>query len=79
MDSIISLAAANGIWAVLFVFLFFYELKDSKSREIKYQKTIDKLTEQLAVVYDIKDSLEDLKENEKIFRRNFIKPQRQSS
>lgn len=79
MENIISLAAANGIWAVLFVFLFFYELKDSKIREAKYQKTIDKLTEQLTVVYDIKDSLEEIKENEKVFRRNFVKSQRQSS
>ncbi len=73
-DSIINLAAANGLWALLFVFLFFYQLKDSKSREIKYQKTIDKLTEQLSVVYDIEEGIEEVKENEKILiKRNMAK------
>ena len=73
-DGIISLACANGIWAVLFVFLFFYELKDSKAREIKYQNTIDKLTEQLSVVYDIAEGIEEVKENEKIIiKRNYAK------
>ena len=71
-DSIISLATANGIWALLFVFLFLYELKYSKSREIKYQNTIDKLTEQLSVVYDVKDTVEEIKENEEIFTKRFL-------
>jgi hypothetical protein len=41
MDStLFELAAANGIWAVLFVGLFLYQLRDSKFREKKYQHTI---------------------------------------
>ena len=73
-DSIFNLAAANGIWALLFVFLFFYQLKDSKSRELKYQKTIERLTEELSVVYDIEEGIEEVKENEKILiKRNVAK------
>lgn len=38
--SLMDLAAANGIWAALFVFLFIYVLYDSRRRETKYQDTI---------------------------------------
>lgn len=71
VDNIISLAAANGIWAILFVFLFLYQLKDSKIRETKYQKTIDKLTEELSVVYDVKDTVEELAD-EKNFQKRMV-------
>ena len=37
------MATKSGIWAMLFVSLFFIQLKDSKNRETKYQQTIESL------------------------------------
>ena len=57
MDS----AAANGIWAALFVFLFIYVLYDSRRRENKYQEIIHdnqiiikELSDKFGIVDDIK-------------------------
>ena len=35
-EEIFNLALNNGLWAVLFLMLLVYVLKDSKSRESKY-------------------------------------------
>lgn len=43
-DQIFKLALQNGIFAVLFVFLFFYVLKENAKREAKYQEIIKKLS-----------------------------------
>ncbi len=61
-EEVIKVAVSNGIWAVLFVALLIYQLKDSATRESKYQKTIEALTERYAVVEDIKEDIEDIKE-----------------
>ncbi len=61
-QEIVSVVVSNGIFAVLFVALFFYQLKDSKKREEKYQLTIEKLTEHIGVVDKIKEDVEYLKE-----------------
>ena len=47
---------------MLFVSLFFIQLKDSKNRETKYQQTIESLADKLKVVMEIKESVEDIKE-----------------
>jgi len=63
----------QGPWALLFVSLLVYVMKDSKAREkkmqddskereIKYQETIDKLVDKLSIVDMIKSDVEDLKE-----------------
>lgn len=59
-DQIIQFAANSGIWALLFVTLFFIELKDSKLREEKYQSTVDSLADRLGIVCDIKDDVKDI-------------------
>ncbi len=46
---------------MLFVFLFFYQLKDSARREKEYQKTIGELTEHLKVIEDVKEEVSELK------------------
>ena len=46
-EQIMEYAAANGIWALLFLALLIYQLKDSKKREEKYTATITSLTEGL--------------------------------
>lgn len=53
ISEIFKLVAANGIWAVLFLFLLVYELKDSRSREQRYMKIIAELTSKLETVEDI--------------------------
>ena len=61
-NEIISIVVSNGVFAILFVWLFCYQLKDSSKREAKYQQTIEKLTEHLKVLDDVKQDLEDIKD-----------------
>ena len=61
MTEILKLATANGIWAALFVFLFFYQLKDGKQREQKYTETISALSKSLSQSTDLKEDIEDIK------------------
>lgn len=51
-----------GIFAMLFVFLFFYQLKDSAKREESYRETIEALAESLNVLSDVKDEVGELVE-----------------
>lgn len=61
-QEIISMIISNGIFAILFVYLFYYQLRDSKRREEKYQKTIEQLSEHLGVIEQIKEDVEYLKD-----------------
>ncbi|QUH21406.1 BhlA/UviB family holin-like peptide [Alkaliphilus sp. B6464] len=56
-QQLLNLAAGNGLWASLYVFLFIYVLYDSRHREKKYQETISEnqsviknLTEKFGIV-----------------------------
>ena len=60
-QEIISVVISNGIFATLFVLLFFYQLKDSRQREAKYQKTISELTKHIGTIQEIKEDVEELK------------------
>ena len=60
-QDIISVVISNGIFATLFVLLFFYQLKDSRQRENKYQKTIAELTKHIGTIQEIKEDVEELK------------------
>ena len=60
-EKIFNLAINNGLWAVLFLVLLFYVLKDSRAREKKYQETIEKLGNCVAVVEDIKEDVKQIK------------------
>ncbi|MGI5842289.1 MAG: BhlA/UviB family holin-like peptide [Christensenellales bacterium] len=61
IDQIMGMAISNGIFAALFVFLFFYQLKDSAKREKKYQETIKSLTKSFETVTDIKENVLEIK------------------
>lgn len=61
-NEILDLAIKNGLWAVLFLGLLVFVLKDSAKREKKYQQTIKDLTEHLGVVKEIKKEVEQVKE-----------------
>lgn len=60
-EKIINLAIGNGLWAVLFLMLLVFVLKDSRTREQKYQETIENLGTALQVVQDVKADVEDIK------------------
>ena len=66
--TLMELAAANGIWAALFVFLFIYVLYDSRRRENKYQKTIEEnqsiikeLSSKFGILEDVQKDVSDIK------------------
>lgn len=60
-EQIFNLAISNGLFAVLFLGLFIYQLKDSRSREQKYQATIEKLGNSLEIVKHVKEDVEEIK------------------
>jgi len=60
-EKIFNLAVGNGIWAVLFLILLFFQLRDSKVREEKYQKTIENLGNSLEVINHVKEDVEVIK------------------
>ena len=61
-EQIVNLAISNGLFAVMFLVLFVYQLRDSKTRESKYQETIAKLGDSLQIVKDVKQDVEMIKE-----------------
>ena len=61
-EEILILAIKNGLWAVLFLALFIFVIRDSSNREKKYQETIRDLTDHLGVVKTIKEDVDDIKE-----------------
>ncbi len=60
-EQIVGMVISNGVFATLFVGLFCYQLKDSKKREEKYQKTIEDLTTHLDIIEDVKEDVQELK------------------
>ena len=72
-EQIVNLAISNGLFAVLFLGLLVYQLKDSRTREQKYQMTIEKLGNSLESVKQVKEDVEDIKDkiNQKkiVFRK----------
>lgn len=68
MDEIVSLIVANGIFAVLFCGLLVYELKDSRSREERYEKIIGALNDRLKTVEEIKADVDEIKTDVKVLR-----------
>lgn len=61
-SELIKIVVSNGIFAMLFVFLFFYQLKDSAAREDQYQATIQDLTKHLEVIEEVKEQVCELKQ-----------------
>lgn len=62
-ESILQMATEYGIWAALFVLLFFKQLKESKTREEKYQATIESLADKLKMIAEIKTDIEAIRES----------------
>ena len=60
-NEVLLLVAKSGVFAVLFVILLFYVLKDSRNREQNYQKIVNKLTTELNAVFKIEEDVEQIK------------------
>ncbi|MDI3522412.1 MAG: hypothetical protein PWR31_1205 [Bacillota bacterium] len=55
---IFRLAASQGLWAVLFVALLFWTLKENSKRESRHQDILNGLAAKLAVLENIEDRLD---------------------
>ncbi len=60
-NEILLMVAKSGVFAVLFVLLLFYVLKDSKYREQNYQKVVNALTKELGAVMKIEEDVQQIK------------------
>lgn len=47
ISKILELGVSQGIWAVLYIYLFFRMLRENKAREDRYQETIDRLSDNI--------------------------------
>ena len=65
MESIWEVVLQSGIFACLFVWLLFDQLKDSSAREKKYIEIIEKLSNQIDVIEDVQEDVKEIKK--KIF------------
>ena len=70
--SLFELAAKDGLWAALYVFLFIYVLFDSRAREKKLQQTIAEnqriiaeTVQKLGIVEDIHEDIGEVNEGVK--------------
>ena len=75
-EQIVNLAIQNGLFAVLFLGLLIFQLKDSSKREKKYIQTIENLNRHLDAVENIEKNVEEIKEdieNSKIRAKNKTK------
>lgn len=65
-QSLIEAALQQGIWAALYIYLFFRMLKENKEREDRYQAMIDRLSGSiLEGIEDIQDRLDDMAKQNK--------------
>jgi len=62
-NEVIQLAASQGLWAMLFVCLLFYVLKENSKREQSFQDIILALTEKLDTLESIKADLAEIKDD----------------
>lgn len=61
LQTVIEAALEQGIWAALYIYLFFRMLKENAAREEKYQAMIDPLSTDIAEgIEDIQDRLDAL-------------------
>ncbi|MBO7384721.1 MAG: hypothetical protein J6U63_00090 [Clostridia bacterium] len=44
MGRLLELAIGQGLWAALYIYLFFRMLKENRDREERYQATVDRLS-----------------------------------
>ncbi len=60
-SSIMELAMSQGIWVVLFVFLFLYTIKNNEKREGNYQSLLESMTNKYDIIVDVKSDISIIK------------------
>lgn len=61
ISKILELGVSQGIWAALYIYLFFRMLRENKAREDRYQETIDRLSDNIEVgIERIQDKLDSM-------------------
>ena len=59
LKAILEVALQQGIWAALYIYLFFRMLKENGTREERYQQMIDHLSSNIAAgIEDIQNRLD---------------------
>lgn len=59
-EKIVNLAIQNGLFAVLFLGLLVFTLKDSAKREKKYQQTIEGLNKNLNTALEVEEDIKEI-------------------
>ena len=72
IDEIMNLAISNGLWAVLFVILFLYQINSSAKRELKYQNVIDKLSNSLGLIKNIDQNVKSVTKDLDKIKKFFV-------
>jgi len=72
IDEIMNLAISNGLWAVLFVILFLYQINSSAKREQKYQNVIDKLSNSFGMIKNIDQNVKNVTKDLDKIKRFFV-------
>lgn len=75
LTEILQLAISNGLWAVLFVFLFTYQLKDSNKREKNYVAIINELSSNFGVLKKVDSNLQVVSSNVVGIKKLLLKKQ----
>lgn len=59
---LVSAVVSNGIFAMLFVWLLFYQIKDSQKREQAYRNTIEELSTHLIIIEKVREEVSELRD-----------------
>lgn len=67
-QTLIEAATTQGIWVLLFVFLFFYTIKNNEKliekqdqRDANYQQLLSDMTEKYSIIEDIRESVVEIR------------------
>jgi hypothetical protein len=62
-NEILKYVITQGVFAVLFVYLLFYVLKENSKRENNYQGLIGELTRKFNIIENVQDDVKDIKKH----------------
>lgn len=60
-SALLEAATKQGIWVIMFVFLFVYTIKNSEKREENYQALLTTLSQKYDLLLDVKENLKEIK------------------
>jgi len=72
-QEIVDLAISNGLWAVLFLFLLIFVLRDANKREKKYQDIIEKLGNNIEIIKEVQEDVKEIKTTLEKTKRRKVK------